>query len=384
MTMTYDAGETGGAAAHRVTDAAAENLLCDLVAIPSPSGDELAASQALVNWMRRHGAREAYVDHVGSAVAVFGRGDRDLLLLGHIDTFGGNPPVRREGRRLYGRGTVDAKGALCAFAAAAARARIPDGVRVVVVGAVQEEAPTSAGARHLLRDGYQPAACIIGEPSQWDRITLGYKGRLVIHAGFRGGLTHSSTSDQTTAERAVAYWLALRAWVDGFNLDGGRRGLFDTLTASLLALNTRSDGIHERADLSVSLRLPPGLDPDALTASLAALPGDFGPLDAFDAIGGESAYRAERDSALSRGLRGAIRAHGGTPRFVYKTGTADMNVVGHVWDCPMVAYGPGDSALDHTPDEHIDLDDYLRAIAVLTRLIESADGLLASGSRYAL
>ena len=47
MTMTYDA-HTGGAAAQHVTDAAAEKLLGDLVAIPSPSGDELAASQALV------------------------------------------------------------------------------------------------------------------------------------------------------------------------------------------------------------------------------------------------------------------------------------------------------------------------------------------------
>ena len=42
-----------------------------------------------------------------------------------------------------------------------------------------------------------------------------------------------------------------------------------------------------------------------------------------------------------------------------------MNVVGPRWQCPIVAYGPGDSLLDHTPDEHIVLDDYLRAIGVL-------------------
>jgi LysW-gamma-L-lysine carboxypeptidase len=47
-----------------------------------------------------------------------------------------------------------------------------------------------------------------------------------------------------------------------------------------------------------------------------------------------------------------------------------MNVVAPIWDCPIVAYGPGDSALDHTPDEHIDLDEYLRAIRVLTGTIE--------------
>jgi LysW-gamma-L-lysine carboxypeptidase len=48
-----------------------------------------------------------------------------------------------------------------------------------------------------------------------------------------------------------------------------------------------------------------------------------------------------------------------------KTGTSDMNVVAPVWKCPIVAYGPGDSALDHTPHEHLDLDEYWRAVLVL-------------------
>ncbi|RPI03454.1 MAG: acetyl-lysine deacetylase, partial [Zetaproteobacteria bacterium] len=46
-----------------------------------------------------------------------------------------------------------------------------------------------------------------------------------------------------------------------------------------------------------------------------------------------------------------------------------MNVVGPAWRCPIVAYGPGDSRLDHTPDEHLDLDEYRRAIAILTRTL---------------
>ncbi|MFQ5576556.1 MAG: M20/M25/M40 family metallo-hydrolase [Anaerolineae bacterium] len=61
----------------------------------------------------------------------------------------------------------------------------------------------------------------------------------------------------------------------------------------------------------------------------------------------------------------AIRAAGGKPRFVVKTGTSDMNVVGPVWGCPILAYGPGDSSLDHTPHEHLNLNDYRRAIEIL-------------------
>ena len=55
------------------------------------------------------------------------------------------------------------------------------------------------------------------------------------------------------------------------------------------------------------------------------------------------------------------------PGFVVKTGTSDMNVVAPVWQCPIVAYGPGDSALDHTPHEHLELDEYWTAVLVLER-----------------
>jgi len=51
--------------------------------------------------------------------------------------------------------------------------------------------------------------------------------------------------------------------------------------------------------------------------------------------------------------------------FVLKTGTSDMNVVGPAWGCPIVAYGPGDSSLDHTPHEHLPLDEYWQAVQVL-------------------
>jgi LysW-gamma-L-lysine carboxypeptidase len=48
-----------------------------------------------------------------------------------------------------------------------------------------------------------------------------------------------------------------------------------------------------------------------------------------------------------------------------------MNVAGPAWQIPIVAYGPGDSRLDHTPDEHLILDDYRRAIEVVTGVLEN-------------
>jgi LysW-gamma-L-lysine carboxypeptidase len=48
-----------------------------------------------------------------------------------------------------------------------------------------------------------------------------------------------------------------------------------------------------------------------------------------------------------------------------------MNVVAPVWKCPIVAYGPGDSALDHTPNEHLELDEYWKAVNVLEQSLRA-------------
>ncbi len=41
------------------------------------------------------------------------------------------------------------------------------------------------------------------------------------------------------------------------------------------------------------------------------------------------------------------------PRLIFKSGSGDMNTLGHDWGIPVVTYGPGDTKLSHTPDEVI-------------------------------
>ena len=56
-----------------------------------------------------------------------------------------------------------------------------------------------------------------------------------------------------------------------------------------------------------------------------------------------------------------------------------MNVVATVWGCPIVAYGPGDSSLDHTPNEHLLLDEYWRAVLVLEQTLRNLGSMLKEG-----
>jgi LysW-gamma-L-lysine carboxypeptidase len=109
---------------------------------------------------------------------------------------------------LFGRGSVDAKGPLACFVDAVAAIGAVDGWQFVVIGAVQEERD-SQGARFLV-DKYRPDFLIVGEPNRWERIALGYKGVAWAEGTVRRAQTHSASGEQTAAEAAVEFWLAIR------------------------------------------------------------------------------------------------------------------------------------------------------------------------------
>lgn len=334
-------------------------LLHGLVSIPSVSGDEAAASRWLAGRMNELGF-SANVDAAGNAVGTIGEGDPLTVLLGHIDTVPGVIPVQIEDGRLWGRGAVDAKGPLAAFVSVAARLGAGGMLRgtLVVIGCVEEEAPSSRGA-HFVVERYRPDFCVVGEPSGWSRVTLGYKGALRLHVLADAACGHSAHQRTTAAERIAGFWQALQTRAAAFNT--GRERAFDRLLPALLKVGGDSDGLREWATADINLRLPLDVEPHELLRSLRAEHPDL----LIEAPGATPAYAAARTTPLVRALTGAIRAHGAQPGLVLKTGTADLNIVAPAWGCPAVAYGAGDAALDHTPGEHIVLNDYLRSIDVL-------------------
>ena len=411
----------------------AVDLLRGLVAIPSLSHQEAEASAWLAGQMRAAGYDRAFVDTAGNAVGELGAADaaRVIVLLGHIDTVPGDIPVRieatAEGDVLYGRGSVDAKGPLATFVAAAARVGSTwahaHGVRLVVVGAVEEEAATSKGAR-FIRDRFegvqepQPLACIIGEPSHWTRVTLGYKGRLLVEMEAAQPMAHTAGPDAGVATVAVDFWNWVNDYAARFN--AGREKAFDQLLPSLRRLVTFTDDVmHDHVVASAGVRLPLDFDADFFAAEVCAWAAARGrqgegeiqllftdppipqspipqspipqspisqsPISITPARSAEitipgpltsitlrfssyePAWRGERSNPLVRSFLVALREVAPAEKlgFVLKTGTSDMNVVGPAWGCPIVAYGPGDSSLDHTPHEHLPLDEYWQAVQVL-------------------
>ena len=351
--------------------------LIELVHLYSPSGQETEAVNWLVGRMQELGFDQAYRDKVGNAVGVMGEGPQQIILLGHIDTVPGEISVRisphpqEDGSILFGRGSVDAKGPLATFVDSVAAVGPVDGWQFVVIGAVDEERD-SVGARHVV-DQYNPDFAIIGEPSRWDRITLGYKGTAWAQVKVQRSMEHSAGQGESAPEAAVEIWKRVQTWADEFN--AGRQRAFDQVLPTLRGIASGTDNFEEWASLQIGVRLPQDLSPARWyekLQELASIPGAELHPTGFPI----QAYRAKRNSALVRAFLGAIRGNNAKPGFVVKTGTADINIVAPVWDCPAVAYGPGDSNLDHTPNEHISLNEYQQAVSVLTQVLKKLAGLV--------
>ena len=334
------------------------DTLFGLVSQYSPSGQERGAVDWLVERMKALGYGEAFIDEAGNAVGVMGKGPKQLVLLGHIDTVPGEIKVEQDDISLYGRGTVDAKGPLACFTDAVAQLGAVEGWQFIVIGAVEEERD-SEGARFVAAQ-YKPDFAVIGEPNQWDRVALGYKGSAWATLTVKCEQAHSASGKQTASEAAIEMWLKIKAYVESFN--EGKTKAFDQLLLTLRGMESAFDGFEQWARLNVGVRLPVEVSPaewyrkvDEIVGPGVAEPTGF-------AI---PAWACEKNTLLVRAFLNGIRLQGGEPRFVYKTGTADLNIVAPVWRCPALVYGPGDSNLDHTPEEHISLEEYRKAVLVL-------------------
>ncbi|SFS39556.1 [LysW]-lysine hydrolase [Halostagnicola kamekurae] len=347
-----------------VTPENARNLLTDLVSISSPSGEEREAAERLVEFFTANG-REAWIDDVGNVRAP---ADDAVLLTSHVDTVPGEIPVEvrpadaddleaevasEEGEDvLWGRGSVDATGPLAAMAVAAVR------TGVSFVGVVGEET-NSRGARHLVVDREEPDAVVNGEPSGATGITLGYRGFLAGTYVATSESGHTSRPEPNAIQHAIDWWTAVE---DAF-ADDEYHPVFERVTAKPVDVDggSSADGLSVETTLEVQLRIPPTLTADAVRETAEA-ELEIGTVSWAEPI--PPVMESPR-TEVARAFRAAIREQDADPRLLRKTGTSDMNLYAGTWDCPMATYGPGNSDLDHAPNERLSLSEFDRSVSVL-------------------
>lgn len=347
-------------------------FLQKLVEIYSPSGREDEVAHFVTEVARQKGFVRAEVDHFNNAICEIGAGERTVLLLGHLDTVKPFLPVRVKNKTLYGRGVVDAKGSFTAFFyAALAAAQKVKKLKIIVVGAAGEESQ-GVGARVFVERIKRPAAVIIGEPSGLNGVTLGYKGVFSLEFFRRKKAFHSAkANEQNVIEEGIAFTERVREFGQAFN-EG--KSAWTGLQHRVEKFVFDTVGGVEQIKIRLRFRTPLNFD-FSLLKKLVTRHASKAEVSYLQSWGSEAACLAAKNTVLVRAFLAVLRAEGLTPRFAVKTGTADMNTVCKAFPgVPIVAYGPGDSALDHTPHERLPFKELTQAIKVLRQVLERLEG----------
>jgi acetylornithine deacetylase len=367
--------------------------LAALVAAPSASSPRAELDQPnrpvidlLAGWLAGLGfACEVrdLDDQPGKAnlVATLGSGPGGLVLAGHTDTVPAgagrwrHDPLKlteAEGR-LYGLGTADMKGFFAVVLEAVRGLEARRLRRPVVVVATADEETTMNGAKALAAAG-RPLGrfAVIGEPTSGIPVHL-HKGIMMELIHLTGKAGHSSDPSLGVSAldgmyRVMAELIAWREEMAEHHRDPRFKVPFPTLNLGHIRGGDNANRICAECELSIDLRLVPGMEVDAARAELETrvrrAVGTSGlivrvhPL--FDGV---PALETDADSVLVKELEALTGHPAGSVTF--GTEGPYFNRLG----MESVILGPGHLAQAHQPDEYLALDRVAPMRDVLTRLI---------------
>ena len=375
-------------------------LLGRLVAFDTTSRNSNLDLMAFVrDWLDRHGVpwhesrsadgRKCNLHaRIGPAVA------GGLALSGHVDTvpvdgqrWASDPfAMRRDGDRLYGRGTADMKGFVaCALAAVPHLNSLPL-ARPLHLFVTFDEEVSMEGARRLIasldESGWpRPSACVVGEPTSMQPV-VGHKGRLAAQVRVRGRAGHSAEPGRgvnavQAAARAIA-WLADQAdaratrgpFADGFT------PAHTTSQVGTVRGGTILNIIPDAAEFAVEWRTIPGDDAPTLLSELRAhCEARLEP--AMHAVDPATGFEFEvrdwvpglalpPDHPLATRVRHAAGSNA-SGHVSYATEGGLFEEAG----LPTIVCGPGSIQQAHAPDEFIEAAELDRCDAFIRRLAQA-------------
>lgn len=286
--------------------------------------------------------------------------------------------------RLYGRGSVDAKGPLAAFLAAV-EALVTSDVRLrgdlLVTGVVDEET-CSSGARSLVAD-LRADLAVVGEPTEL-AVAVAHRGSFRPVLAVRGRTAHSSRPAEgvNAIYQSLPVIDALRRYGEGLTrshpLCGGA-----SAAVTLLRAGVGENVIPDRCEITLDRRLVPGEEEAAVRAEIEELlasvrrshPGLEAGIDrSLPTTGGPS--ELPEDHPLVGLALDAVEAVGGSRRVTGMSGACDMTHF-RAAGIPCLVVGPGRPSQAHQPDEHMELEQLRRGSLAYALIACAACGVVA-------
>lgn len=339
-------------------------LLKQIISIYSPSGKENELVIFLAKYLAKKGFQTS-IDKSGNLYAEIGSGKIKILLATHLDTVTGKLPIKTIGNKIYGRGVVDAKGTLACFIFAVLKAIEKTNNKKIIIAFLVEEETGSLGAQSI-KENVSPDYVIIGEPSSVNQITFGYKGAISIKVVSQEIVAHQSIIKNISLLDQLFYFHNnLIKTIKTINQN--KQKIEQQINILPIKIATIKNIKNKKMSIVYDVRLPISFNIDEFKQTLNRLNkktktqliiGKYTP-----------AYKANFNNKLVATFVDCIYENLLIPKLVFKSGTSDMNVLGPKYQVPIVAYGPGDSILDHTADESLSLIEYKKAINILSNVL---------------
>jgi len=387
------------------------SALQELVRIPSQTGCEEMAQDAVAKLMRAHDlkldiwepdvtALEPYAESVTlgggfsgrpNVVGVYGGqgSGRSLILNGHIDTVElGDPaawhydPLGGEvsGGRLYGRGACDMKGGVVGnlFALRALRLAGFNPAGDVIVESTISEEDGGAGALAAILRGYVADGGIISEPTNLAIVTA-QGGALMFRLEVQGLSAHACVRDEgiSAVEKFAYLHQGLLAFETRRNAEithplyAGMR-IKAPINIGIVRGGSWASSVPESVVAEGRAGLVPGEDLQRFKTELATEITRLADADPWlrdhqpqvTWLNGQFAPAGvEIDSPLVDSLRQAWQVTSSSPaRIEAVTYGADMRHFVIAGGMPCLMFGAGDVRLAHAPDESIPLEELFTAI----------------------
>jgi acetylornithine deacetylase len=267
-------------------------LAADLVAIDSvnpalvPGGaGESAIAAFIARWAQAQGLEAHVLEQTAGRPSVLvtarGRGrGRTLMLCGHMDTVGVDGMrdphrPRRDGDRLYGRGTCDMKGGLAAALIAARDAAAQDLAGDVVVACVADEEQASLGVQEVI-GSLRADAAVVTEPTRHE-IVVAHKGFVWGEITVSGVAAHGSRPE--LGVDAIVRAAPVLAGIGALNAELAARDHHELLGRGSVHAGTIAGGSElssypASCTITVERRTLPGETEATFAAELGALAPD--------------------------------------------------------------------------------------------------------------
>ncbi len=375
----------------QVSGQTCSDFLRRLVQTPSLSGQESSVARMVASEMRSNGFSSVRADRIGNIVGRYGRpGGPILLLNAHMDIVDvGNPDAWTrdpfsgevsEGR-LYGRGSVDMKGALAAMihgVGMLAQRGVDLPGEVVVAAVVQEETTEGVAMRVLVEEeSLRPDWVIQGDPTNL-QISRGHRGRMGIRVSTFGRSCHSSAPEQ--GENALYGAARLIFGIELLNaglMTDTVLGAGSIAVTELTSVAGSRNAIPDRCEMVIDRRLTLGETASRALSEIEALlqrEGVRGKVETgYYRSTSYTGYKTEgpevypvwllsenhplltqTSASLERSLgrKPAVGTWAFSTDGVYTMGEAGI---------PTIGFGPGDADFAHTSNENIPLSDVHKA-----------------------